>query len=50
MNYKMNSVNLSEKMVEVIKRKMNGENVAQEDSGLNKREWEDLKDKMSFSD
>ena len=48
LDYKMNAMSFSEKMLNVIKRKMNGEEITQEDSGLSKREWEDFKNKLSF--
>ncbi len=41
-DYKLNSKNLSEKMIAVIKKMTHGENIAQENSGLSKREWSEL--------
>jgi thymidylate synthase (FAD) len=48
LDYKMNATSFSEKMLNIIKRKMNGEEIKQEDSGLSKREWEDFQNKLSF--
>jgi thymidylate synthase (FAD) len=42
MDYRANSVNLSALAVEVLRKKMNGEMVSQEQSGLSKREWAEL--------
>ncbi len=41
-DYKMNSKNLSEKMLSVMKKMIAGEKVDQENSGLSKREWTEL--------
>ena len=43
-NYKMNSKNFSESMINVVKKMIAGEEVDQENSGLNKREWGELVD------
>ncbi|MDF3047186.1 MAG: FAD-dependent thymidylate synthase [Candidatus Midichloriaceae bacterium] len=49
MDYRMNSVSLSSQMKGVIKRMLSGEKVQQENSGLTKREWEELVGKMDLS-
>ncbi len=46
MNYKFNGAHLSEKMMEVVKRRLGGEDVTQENSGLSKREWNELNEKL----
>ena len=43
-NYRLNSVNVSNKGLEVIKKLIKGEKVTQEESGLGKREWGELMD------
>jgi len=43
-DYRMNSVNLSYQAVQFIKRKLNGETVSFENSGMSKREWEEFTD------
>lgn len=43
-NYRKNGVHLSEKAKEVLKRKLRGETVDQESSGIGKREWAELLD------
>ena len=42
LNYKMNAVTLSEKATNVIRRKLAGESIGQENSGLSTREWKEL--------
>ena len=41
-NYKMEADNISKKMKDVVKRKIKGENITFETSGLNKREWNEF--------
>ncbi|MSQ02080.1 MAG: FAD-dependent thymidylate synthase [Myxococcales bacterium] len=41
-DYRLGSFNLSKQMIGVITRRMAGEPVTQKDSGLSKREWEEL--------
>ena len=41
-NHKMNSVTLSQKAMDVLKRMLKGENVEHKDSGMSKREWEEF--------
>ena len=41
-NYRLNSNHISEKGMDVIKRRLKGEDVTQETSGLSKREWREL--------
>lgn len=48
LNYKKNSFLLSNKMKDILKRKITGENISFESSGLNKREWNKLKDEFNF--
>lgn len=47
-DYKQNSFACSAKMTEVIKRKIQGENITQENSGLTKREWGELASKFNL--
>lgn len=42
MNYKMEADNISKKMKDVVRRKIKGENITFETSGLNKREWSEF--------
>jgi len=42
MDYRMNSVNISGKGKDVVKRLISGEKINQEESGLTKREWDEL--------
>ena len=46
LDYKKNSVHLSAKAFNVLKRRLNGEKVEQENSGLSKREWSEMIDIM----
>ena len=41
-DYRLNAVNLSAAAVEVLRRRLRGEHVPFEDSGLSKREWDEL--------
>jgi thymidylate synthase (FAD) len=41
-DYRLGAVNLSAQMLEVVRRRLKGEVVSQADSGLSKREWEEL--------
>lgn len=41
-DYRMNAVELSEKMITVVKRQLAGEDVTLENSNLSKREWTEL--------
>lgn len=41
-NYRVNSENISQKGMEVIRRMIKGEKVTQEESGIGKREWDEL--------
>jgi thymidylate synthase (FAD) len=43
-DYKINSKNFSEKMINSMKKMINGEKIDQESSGLSKREWSELID------
>jgi len=43
-DYRMNSVNLSYQAGQCIKRKLNGETVTFENSGMSKREWKEFTD------
>jgi thymidylate synthase (FAD) len=43
-DYKSQSMNFSAKMIAIIKRRMKGEEITYENSGLGKREWEEIKD------
>jgi thymidylate synthase (FAD) len=43
MDYKINAKNFSGKMFELLKRKLAGEEITFENSGLGKREWEECK-------
>jgi len=49
MDYRMNSVSLSSQMKGAIKRMLSGEKVSQENSGLTKREWEEMVGKMGLA-
>jgi thymidylate synthase (FAD) len=49
MDYRMNSVSLSSQMKAAIKRMLLGEKVSQENSGLTKREWEEMVGKMGLA-
>lgn len=42
LDYRLNAVNLSSKAVAVLKRKLAGEQVTQENSGMSKREWDEM--------
>ncbi|MBP9753337.1 MAG: FAD-dependent thymidylate synthase, partial [Proteobacteria bacterium] len=42
LNYRIGGVSLSHNAKEVLKRKLKGEKVSQEESGLGKREWSEL--------
>ena len=42
LDYRLTSVNLSGKAVEILKRKLAGHKVTAADSGMSKREWEEL--------
>jgi len=44
LDYKKNSVHLSAKAFDVLKRRLNGERVEKENSGLSKREWAEMID------
>lgn len=48
MDYRQNSFNCSAQMTEVLKRKINGENVTKENSGLSAREWSELAAKFGL--
>lgn len=48
MDYRMNSVNLSAQMADVVKRMISGEVVTQETSKLTQREWEELTSKLKL--
>lgn len=41
-DYRLGSFTLSKQMIEVLRRRLSGEAVGREDSGLSKREWEEL--------
>ncbi len=41
-DYKMGSYSLSKKSIDVVKAWIKGDNISQDDSGLSKREWEEL--------
>jgi thymidylate synthase (FAD) len=41
-DYKMGAFSLSKKAIDVVKAWIRGEDISQEDSGLSKREWEEL--------
>lgn len=43
-NHRLNARSLSAKTLELIKKRIAGENITQENSGLGKREWEEVKD------
>jgi thymidylate synthase (FAD) len=45
-DYRQKATNLSEKMTNVVKRKLQGEEVTYENSGLTKREWQELSSKL----
>jgi thymidylate synthase (FAD) len=45
--YRMNATQLSKTGLEVVKRMIKGEKISQENSGLTKREWEELMQKIS---
>ncbi len=47
-DYRMNAVQLSAQMREIVKRMINGEKVTQENSGLSMREWQELMETMSL--
>ncbi len=49
LDYKKNSVHLSAKAFDVLKRRLNGETVDQENSGLSKREWSEMVDIMKVA-
>lgn len=42
MDYRVNSENISSVGLDIIKKMINGQKVSQEDSGLSKREWQEL--------
>ena len=46
--FQLESYNLSSNAIEVIKKKLCGKKVSYEESGLNKREWIELKNKFGF--
>lgn len=48
MDYRMNSVQLSAQMKDIIVRMIKGEEVTQADSGLSAREWDELMNKFSL--
>lgn len=48
MDYRMNSVQLSAQMKDIIVRMIKGEKVTQADSGLSAREWDELMNKFSL--
>jgi thymidylate synthase (FAD) len=48
-DYRLNSAHLSGPGLEAVKRLIAGENVTQEDSGLNKREWDELSAKLDLN-
>jgi thymidylate synthase (FAD) len=45
-DHKINSVSISGKGMEVLKKKLKGEDVTQESSGISKREWAELMEKL----
>jgi thymidylate synthase (FAD) len=45
-DYRLRGVTLSRQMLEVVRRRLAGETVTQEDSGLSKREWAELNDTL----
>ena len=47
-DYRMNSFECSGKMMETLNRKLKGENITLENSGLTKREWEELTTKFAI--
>ena len=47
-DYRMNSFECSHKMISAINRKLQGENLTLENSGLTKREWEELTKKFAI--
>ena len=46
--FQLESYNLSKTAIEVIKKKLQGKKISYEESGLNKREWIELKNKFGF--
>ena len=48
MDYRMNSVQLSAHMKDIIVRMIKGEKVTRADSGLSTREWDELMNKFSL--
>jgi thymidylate synthase (FAD) len=49
LEYKLHSLALSRTSISVIKRALQGERITQENSGLSKREWDDLANHFQFS-
>lgn len=49
MDYRFNAANLSAKSCEVVKRMIKGEKITQEESGLSKREWEELQMQLDLA-
>jgi len=47
MDYRFNAANLSAQGLEIVKRRLRGEEVSQENSGLSKREWNELEEMLS---
>ncbi|MBR1734200.1 MAG: FAD-dependent thymidylate synthase [Alphaproteobacteria bacterium] len=50
MNYRKNSVSISQKCVELNKRMLKGEKITQENSGLSKGEWQEFVNALDLSD
>lgn len=50
MDFRVNSVNLSAQMKDIIKRMLNKEPVTQENSGLTQREWSEFVSKMGLEE
>ena len=46
LDYRMHSVNLSSQMVSCVKRMISGEQVTEENSGMTKREWAEMMEKL----
>ena len=46
--FQLQSYNLSKSAIEIIKKILKGKKITYENSGLSKREWEDLKNKFNL--
>lgn len=49
MDYRVNSINLSSQMKDIVTRMIKGEKVEQANSGLSQREWDELMQKLSIA-